>query len=294
MNALVFLCNLIVFVIAPGPKTDYCFINCLGPYNVHLICQIFHRCPKPKKNCVQYQADQSWRRTVLDVINDARNAAANGSNQFEIGSTGSKNMNAVSYDMELEFLISCTSTTCVIPDDLEGCMDSTRFPVWWTGFSYKPKKSFGLDFWKSIIYAAEFHHGGIEYNAQRDEGVKYAPKFHHWSTIYFWRAKYVGCTAILGPNWSHMLCAFGPVYMKTGDIVYKVAKSRNEIASECEEGRNTRYPALCGNIDEVPTGEMWTHFNITTNSSQNRVFPYDSCNIILVLIIFWCLLEIYK
>ncbi|KAK9892715.1 hypothetical protein WA026_021577 [Henosepilachna vigintioctopunctata] len=72
----------------------------------------------------------SRRQTMLDIFNDARNAVANGTKKFDFGNTGAKRMNALSYDMELEYLVTCHLNQCDSKYRLEGCHDSSCFWGW--------------------------------------------------------------------------------------------------------------------------------------------------------------------
>ncbi|KAK9891668.1 hypothetical protein WA026_015635 [Henosepilachna vigintioctopunctata] len=273
MEILFTLCNIIVFVIAGGPKVDYCFVQCTNSYaNVHLVCQRLHSCPKPKQ-CVEYQAKKSWRQHMLNLLNDVRNAAANGSTKLGFGNTGAKNMHALTYDMELEYIGTCYLNQCG-PSRL-GCLDSVRFPAYTMSAGTR-----GLEFdnnlWNSLIWNS----GTLKYSfRKKNNAVLYENKNYVWNTLYFWEAQYVGCAAAKKKGITWILCLFGPMHYKVGGEVFKVAKHSGEIASQCEDGRNKKYPALCGKIGDVPAGEMWTHLKITASSSNNV------CKINMILII---------
>ncbi|KAK9891669.1 hypothetical protein WA026_015636 [Henosepilachna vigintioctopunctata] len=275
MEILFTLCNIIVFVIAAGPKVDYCFVQCTNSYaNVHLVCQRLHSCPKPKQ-CVEYQAKKSWRQHMLNLLNDVRNAAANGSAKLGFENTGAKNMNALSYDMELEYIVTCYINQCNVAFML-GCLDSVRFPAY-DIFAGSRGLEFDNNLWNSLIWNSET----TKYSFRQSHGaVVYEIRNNVWNTLYFWEVQYVGCAAAKKNGITWIQCLFGPMHYKVGGEVYKVAKHPGEIASQCEDGRNKRYPALCGKIDDVPSGEMWTHLKITPSSSNNI------CKINMILVIY--------
>ncbi|KAK9886183.1 hypothetical protein WA026_015695 [Henosepilachna vigintioctopunctata] len=295
MKYFLTLCNLLVCVMAPGPITDYCFLTCHYSYfTTHIVCNRLHSCPKPKK-CEMYEANKQWREIMLHILNDARNGAANGSKKFNFGNTGAKNMYALSYDIELEYIITCVLNDCN-PGPWDGCLQTIRFTPYGFGIIWYALCEFDMTLWRSIT---KFPDGEIiSFNSETDEGIrnplKYGDKFHHFKVLYAWNAKYVGCTAVKRQKEkeTQISCLIGPGIDKKGDIIYKVAKHPNEIASECEEGRNRKYPALCGNIDEVSAEEMWSNLNITFNSSR-KVFHVDNlCRSIMIYLFICTLFEI--
>ncbi|KAK9892783.1 hypothetical protein WA026_021974 [Henosepilachna vigintioctopunctata] len=293
MKFLLTLCNLLICVMASGPTTDYCFLDCPhSVYDIHVVCSRLHSCPKPKK-CVMHEANKQWREIMLNIVNDARNGAANGSKRFTFENTGAKKMYALSYDMELEYIITCEINDCDKPSP-DGCYQTIRFTPFRFGILWKPQQKFDMDLWRSVIILPEDEE--MRYNARTDEGVKQKYKnrnlYHLFNVLYSWNAKYVGCGAVNLPGETYLVCLIGPVINNIDDVIYKVAKHRNEIASECEEGRNRKYPALCGNIDEVPAEEMWSNRNITFNSSRNIFCVDELCKSIMIFMFICSLFEI--
>ncbi|KAK9892340.1 hypothetical protein WA026_019794 [Henosepilachna vigintioctopunctata] len=275
MNVLFTLCILVVHVIAPA---DYCFIKCANNLSdIHVICKRLHSCTVPK-HCKEYEANKNWRQLMLNIVNDARNGVANGSKKFNYDNTGAKNMHALSYDMELEYLITCYLNQCRRPR-LGGCLDSVKFPAHHGTVEFRGA-DFGQALWNRVIES--FDDYTISHTTSNV--VLYHHFYHNWCSLYFWEARLVGCASIIVEGFAAVSCTFGPVHISVpGDVpVYRIAKYPGEIASECEEGRNKKYPALCGNIDEVPAGKMWSRLNITNTSSKNE-FRSNIFNIIMIL-----------
>ncbi|KAK9880542.1 hypothetical protein WA026_011779 [Henosepilachna vigintioctopunctata] len=271
---LLIIWHYIISVRAEGPSADYCFLQCKDRVDsIHKVCKRLHRCNVNTNKCKEYNIDENFRKKILDLHNKARNELANGDVRGSYGNTGAKNMNALSYDLELEYFSSCVANDCKTLNKLDGCLNSQRFPAHASSAMIYNAK-FGDSFWNdamndikssmNYIGSVNYIHG-FNYEAASDDLSFY--------NLYWADAKYVGCTAILyksSDKTGILQCTYAPVEYKEGSPVYKMATSTSEIASECREGKNKDYSSLCGVVQPIPKGKMWTLLNSTNDNNLSK------------------------
>ncbi|CAG9841213.1 unnamed protein product [Diabrotica balteata] len=239
---------LLLFLILHTVKTDdYCSFKCKK--GIHTVCarKDVNCGPGPKcKNFKVMQLDDEDRQLVLDVHNKLRNRVATG--QETIGPQPSAtNMQAMSYNKELEYIAQCHTNECVYHHDT--CRSTSQWS--WVGQSimlqqYKGMKIDTKRMINSTIYG------------WYSEVAKYDPswvsKFDthgrtvgHYTQIVWATTNHVGCSITFydddGWDTYYMACNYGP----GGNIGQTPLYEQGAPASNCGALQgNAKYPGLCG------------------------------------------------
>ncbi|KAK9892774.1 hypothetical protein WA026_021965 [Henosepilachna vigintioctopunctata] len=270
-------------VLTNGPRTDYCFVECQRERNLtHTVCKRLHECG-PIKGCIAIESDENFRSHILHQHNEIRNSIANGSEKGPYGNTGAKNMFALSYDIELEYIAACSVNLCAGPHD-DWCNDSERFPV---GKNQVLGKNVNWtvravpEFYKRIVYFTDADEIN-EYKPVRPD-LRYIESFLR---LVWAETRFVGCARSrrdTEDGESMLACLYGPAFYIKGRPVYKMAKMPFEIASECETGRNKEYSALCGNINTVPKDISWVNEPLSSVESVYGKYSLQLCFCLFLL-----------
>ncbi|KAK9892786.1 hypothetical protein WA026_021977 [Henosepilachna vigintioctopunctata] len=232
---------------------DYCSINCRD--HVHSVCQRKHQCG-PINGCITIESDVAFREHMVKAHNEFRNKIASGSMKGPYGNMGATNMKAISYDLELEYIATCWNNVCnqLKHDD---CRDTDRFMVgqniWW-GMGMNETSSAVPDWFNEIQYftdpnwLARFSDSNYP-NDGNQRG--------HFTQIIWADTQYIGCSRVrFGQSReTQLICNYGPSGNVIGMPIYKMADDASKIAKDCPDGVNSKYSALCGSIDPIPTSK---------------------------------------
>lgn len=109
--------------ISSGPTTDYCTIKCR--YERHTVCKRRNQCG-PVKGCTPIEPTVEFRQFMVKEHNELRNKIASGADGSQYSNKGAKNMNAVSYDMEMEYIAQCWANLCHTLEH-DTCRNSKRY-----------------------------------------------------------------------------------------------------------------------------------------------------------------------
>ncbi|KAK9892778.1 hypothetical protein WA026_021969 [Henosepilachna vigintioctopunctata] len=269
-----------------GPTSNYCNIRCKeSPNAKHEVCARSYKC-NSQKNCTEIEADDKFRKAVLSAHNDARNRIADGTlKSGRFPNSGAKNMHVLSYDLELEYITSCAINTCKTLQ-YNACYDSERFTV---GINFDIVYTKDMSFlWSSAIENFKNQIGNVRSSRYIEEYEFDEDGFRESFIRLAWaETKYIGCSAVMdksGKTGGIFACSYAPANYRKGSSVYSLAKSSNEIASECKDGKNKKYHALCGQIESTPSDLMWKYYQ-RKKSSAATGHRMGFCILILMAIV---------
>ncbi|KAK9892781.1 hypothetical protein WA026_021972 [Henosepilachna vigintioctopunctata] len=228
-----------------SPTTDYCRVEC-PQYTTHSVCQRRNNC-EPIRGCVAIQSDDAFREHMVKAHNELRNNIANGSIKGPYGNIGATNMNAISYDLELEFIASCWNNACyqLKHDD---CRNTDRFwvgqNIWW-GMGVNETIMAVSDWFNEIQYFLNpnWLKSFMDVNYPNDGNP-----MGHFTQVIWAETKYIGCSRVrYGPNSreTQIICNYGPAGNVIGMSIYKMAEDSSKIANDCSNGVNEHYTSLC-------------------------------------------------
>ncbi|KAK9887478.1 hypothetical protein WA026_022826 [Henosepilachna vigintioctopunctata] len=244
------------FSASPARRINYCKIDCTKG-TVHVVCERNYKCG-PVDPCKVVNSDVNFRKYILHAHNQARNDIASGKIAGGYNNTGAKDMNAISYDMELEYMAACWNNAC--KGNRDSCRDTKRFKVSqnvWTAANVTteavPEWLGRAELLTDANWLAKFD--TKNFPTDEEGGGQF--------TQLVWAAtKYLGCSLVAinnGSRLTRILCNYAPAGNMLAGTVYQIAEDPTEIASLCEKGRkNSEYTSLCGSIEPVPTDPMWS------------------------------------
>lgn len=243
-------------VVTCGPTTNYCTITCRR--EKHTVCKRRHNC-SPVKGCQYIEPTVEFRELMVKQHNELRNKIASGGDGSQYGNKGAKNMNAVSYDMEMEYIAQCWANTCRTLEH-DKCRSSKRFScgqnIYWG--SNTNETTHGVQAW----------YNEIQYMTNPAWIDKLDPNSYpndkkqrgHFTQLIWADNKYIGCARVRygkDHRQTQLICNYGPAGNVLGQSIYKMAGDSSQIATQCKGGRNSEYSSLCGKIEPIPTEKCW-------------------------------------
>ncbi|KAL3287024.1 hypothetical protein HHI36_001510 [Cryptolaemus montrouzieri] len=282
----------LLFHFCSSDLSDFCKIDCAagGTSFIHTVCKRKYECGV-ESDCQEIQSNYEFREYILRSHNELRNLVANGSNIKKYNhfkNTGAKNMNALNYDLELEYIARCWVNTCVRSDHDE-CRDVDRFYVGQN--IYWGQRSDIIRTMTQTSVTAWFDE--IKFITDEDWIRKYPGKSGdnpfpidgnkrgHVTQLMWADTKYLGCSRVRfkkNDRQGTLICNYGPSGNMIGLPIYKLAENEHDIASECEV-KNEDFPALCGEIEPVPDAEYTAVSSITDDAgiqgSRNKMSSDD-------------------
>ncbi|XP_044763287.1 venom allergen 5-like [Coccinella septempunctata] len=257
-------------LVSSGPSFNYCSLKCRG--DIHTVCARRHRCG-PVSGCNPIEPTVEFREFMVKEHNELRNKIASGSDGSQYSNKGAKNMNAVSYDLELEYIAQCWANVCHTLEH-DKCRNSKRFPcgqnIYWGSNSNETKDAvrawYGeIQYMTNPAWIDKLARPGEPNAYPNDKKMR-----GHFTQVVWAKTKYIGCARVrYGKNniESQLICNYGPAGNFVGESIYKMAGDHSQIASECKDGKNSEYGSLCGRIEPVPTEKGWARAEKSASNS---------------------------
>ncbi|KAK9887477.1 hypothetical protein WA026_022825 [Henosepilachna vigintioctopunctata] len=242
-----------------GPNTDYCKLQC-PPGTSHTVCDRKNRCGVIAP-CKVLESTVAFRKHMLDVHNQRRDDVASGKEKGPYNNPGAKNMNALSYDMELEYLASCWNNKCNKIFEHDTCRSSKRWVVGQNMYisTNKNATAEAIPKWFDeikFITDANWLKNFNDNNFPKDGNQR-----GHFTQLIWGNVEYIGCSMVLKNEYKkiiQLICNYGPAGNFLDTSVYQFASNPSEIASMCKDGKkNSQFTSLCGDIKPIPTEPMW-------------------------------------
>lgn len=228
---------------------------------VNTACE-YPSCDPRVEKCMELPPDAEFRQMVLDTHNELREQIASG-RENRSGIVAAANMNALSYDLNLEFTAICHVNGCLMVHD--ECRRVKGY--YYVGQNLSKRKVINtvpltqedydeimnLEGFRSLIvhWYAEIEKD--DYSDLIDNLTRFREVTGHFTGMISSGTTHVGCaTALHRPNDTeftmHLTCHYGP----SGNIKYAPIYKRGPPCSKCPNGTscNDKYHSLCGKIDE--------------------------------------------
>ncbi|CAG9859098.1 unnamed protein product [Phyllotreta striolata] len=246
--------------------------NVLGSYFMNTACQRQNvMCQGGQKCGEEFKVvalNDTDRQYMLDIHNYLRNKVAMGRETRGSQPTAA-NMNALSYNKELEFMAQCWINECHKESILvhDKCRRTAEFS--WVGQnlayvgSTDPSQLDKLSMIKKMILGwydevAEFSSSWVNKHEERDAMIG------HYTQLVWADTKEIGCAMSYFAHhdgtykWYNLklACNYGPGGNYLGQPVYKIGKTGSKCAGK---KTNKRFPGLCG-VD-VPINRTKNYYN---------------------------------
>lgn len=248
-------------------KRIFCSTVCKA---THPVCARNGKCGAVR-DCTHLPLTPEFRQTVLDTHNELRNKIATGSDK-RAGNSAASNMNALSYDVELEFIAQCWINKCKFGHDK--CRATQKNPDQRAGqnLAAGTMEPDALSTVKELInswYEDEIEVG----NAQVIDSFKSISKngkaYGHFSQVVWAKTTHVGCgySYKKKTDMLYLLCNYND-----GNLLKAPIYKRGDPCSGCTGGKscNAKYSGLCGN-DEMDESESYPYYGGCSNIIGNHI-----------------------
>ncbi|XP_028130843.2 venom allergen 5-like [Diabrotica virgifera virgifera] len=240
---------LLLFFVLHTAKTDYDWCQYKCKKGIHTLCERQKYDCGAGPACKNFQAmymTNEDRQFIIDLHNQLRNRVALG--HETIGPQPSAtNMQAMSYNTDLEYIAQCHTNECVYHHDT--CRSTSQWD--WVGQSIMQEQFIGQTITIREMINSTIHGWYDEVKIYPPEWAKsfdtHGKKVGHYTQIVWADTNHVGCgiTKYLEDGWEtwYMACNYGP----GGNAGAKPLYEQGPPASNCGGlPRNPKYPGLCG------------------------------------------------
>nr|XP_008192491.2 PREDICTED: CRISP/Allergen/PR-1 [Tribolium castaneum] len=257
-------------------ERKYCDKYCLTPSKKKVVHTSCNCAAGEGREEIEMNKYPEFRRIVLEEHNKLRNKIASGLDTRN-GASSAANMMALSYDLELEYM-----TRCYLRSRFNGYHDTCRLlsngrnagqniaGQNLKNYSMKLVKKFINDWYEEIKYLQPDVIDSfrlLEENEKTDEDSEIA----HFTALVWAESNKVGCARLYTKDprklkymydesfRQTLLCNYGITILEGSiaevNAITRPVYQRGKPCSQCPENFkcNTKYPALCGEIESVPT-----------------------------------------
>lgn len=212
----------------------FCNLNC---GEEHLVCKNYRRACRPSIRCgldEHGEMTQSDRKEILLTHNVLRNEMAQGESKWQNLTVA--NMNAMSYNMELEFVAQCWTNRCMYK--LKACLSTSMFEEVGQNVlitrQMNPSHTAVTHWW----IEREFINRDLINSYDSKENYRCGRA----SQVIWAETKYVGC----GKTHRYGTFAFTCLYAPMGNVNGKPIFIIGEPCSKCPDECGKTYEGLCG------------------------------------------------
>ncbi|CAH2010497.1 unnamed protein product [Acanthoscelides obtectus] len=231
----------------------YCGLGCND--EVHTVCLRRNQSCGPDPECGaefrKVKFSEPEKKFILDIHNHLRNYVANGIERRGTGQPPASNINALTYNEELEFIAQCWVNRCRRELAHDKCRKTSTFPLVGQNLASVSTTSRNIDIVKEVRrMITGWYEEVTMFNSTDIKDIKPDGRVGHYLQLVWANTRMVGCaastwTTVEGrTKWRHLMfaCNYGPAGNILNTAVYEVGKP----GAKCLAGkRHPMYRSLC-------------------------------------------------
>nr|CAH7747022.1 unnamed protein product [Callosobruchus chinensis] len=257
IQTTIFIVAVLVVLVMPMAWCDvfdkYCSLRCNN--EIHTVCQRRNQSCGPDPECgpefQKVKFSDAEKRFILDIHNHLRNYVASGIERRGTSQPPATNMNALTYNEELEFIAQCWVNRCRRELAHDRCRSTSTFPLVGQNLASASTTAYNIDIAKEVRrMITSWYEEVTLFNSADIKDIKQDGRVGHYLQLVWATTRMVGCaastwTTVEGKTkWRHLIfaCNYAPAGNILNTAVYEVGKS----GAKCPNGkRHQKYRSLC-------------------------------------------------